>query len=321
MVGFHHPGDPYFPNQGNNGRLEESDEEPEEEPEEGPAEPVADDGEEEFGDENDGDSDTMSEVINPPYPEKVYKHRNVYRTSKDSSGNNLLHLAARLAPTNKLNLIIGATLQIQHELQWFKEVKRFVCPLSIIQKNSSGETPQMVFTREHKNLVIEGEKWMKSTVESCTITTALITTIVLAAAITLPGGNKEETRIPMFTNHTAFTIFAISYAISLFAAVTSLLMFLSILNAHYAEQDFLLKLPTKLIIGLSTLFISTTAMVVVVATTLYIVFGQINSQILIPIAVLTCLPITSFVILQFPLVIDLMSATYGRSIFRKDARY
>lgn len=59
--------------------------------------------------------------------EKVYnllyqmsEHKNVYRTMRDSSGNNLLHLAARLAPTNKLNLISGAALQIQRELQWFK---------------------------------------------------------------------------------------------------------------------------------------------------------------------------------------------------------
>ncbi|GKA47859.1 ankyrin repeat-containing domain, PGG domain protein [Tanacetum coccineum] len=59
--------------------------------------------------------------------EKIYnllyemsEHKNIYKTNKDSSGNNLLHLAARLAPTNKLNLISGAALQIQRELQWFK---------------------------------------------------------------------------------------------------------------------------------------------------------------------------------------------------------
>ncbi|CAH1449151.1 unnamed protein product [Lactuca virosa] len=115
--------------------------------------------------------------------EKVYnllyqmsEHRNIYRTIKDSSGNNLLHLAARLAPNNKLNLISGAALQIQRELQWFKEVERFICPLNIMQKNSFNETPQTVFTKEHKDLVIEGEKWMKSTAESYTITTALIIT-------------------------------------------------------------------------------------------------------------------------------------------------
>nr|GEW10538.1 ankyrin repeat-containing domain, PGG domain protein [Tanacetum cinerariifolium] len=82
--------------------------------------------------------------------EKIYnllyemsKHNNIYKTIKDSSGNNLLHLAARLAPTTKLNLISGAALQIQRDLQWFKEVERFVCPLNRIQKNSDDETPAM----------------------------------------------------------------------------------------------------------------------------------------------------------------------------------
>ncbi|CAH1448936.1 unnamed protein product [Lactuca virosa] len=260
--------------------------------------------------------------------EKVYnllyhmsEHKNIYRTLEDSSENNLLHLAARLAPSNKLNLISGAALQIQRELQWFKEVEKFICPLSIIKKNSLNETPQTVFTREHKELVIEGEKWMKSTAESYTITAALIITIVFAAAITVPGGSDQNKGIPIFTNNTAFTVFAISDAISFFAAVTSLLMFLSILTARFAEQDFLFKLPTKLIIGLSTLFISTTAMIAAFAATLYLVFGQSNSRILIPIAVLTCLPITSFVTLQFPLVLDLMSATYGRSIFGRNKSY
>ncbi|KAL8224100.1 hypothetical protein R6Q57_019575 [Mikania cordata] len=137
--------------------------------------------------------------------EKVYnllyqmsEHKNTYRTIKDPFKNNLLHLAAFLAPSNKLNLISGAALQLQFDLQWFKEVERFVCPLNIIQKNSFGETPQMVFTKEHKELVIEGEKWMKETAQSYTITAALITTIVFAAAITVAGGNKQENGIPVF---------------------------------------------------------------------------------------------------------------------------
>ncbi|CAH1451170.1 unnamed protein product [Lactuca virosa] len=168
---------------------------------------------------------------------KVYKllhkkseHKNMYRNIKDSSGNNLLHLAARLAPDNKLNFISGAALQIQRELKWFKEVEGFVCPLNIKQKNSFNETPQMVFTREHKELVIEGEKWMKATAHSYTITAALITTVVFAAAITVPGGN-DNMGIPNFTNKTAFIVFAVSDAISLVASLISLFMFLSILTA------------------------------------------------------------------------------------------
>ncbi|KAF5788690.1 putative PGG domain, ankyrin repeat-containing domain superfamily [Helianthus annuus] len=261
-------------------------------------------------------------VIN--HSEKVYnllyqmsEHKNIYRTIKDTFGNNLLHLAAKLAPPDKLNHISGAALQLQRELQWFKEVQGFVCPLNINQKNFYGETPRMVFTREHKELVIEGERWMKATAESYTITAALITTIVFAAAITVPGGNKEDNGMPVFTNTTAFTVFAVSDAISLFTSVTSLLMFLSILTARFSEQDFLYKLPTKLIIGLTALFISTTAMLVAFGAALFLVFGQDNSWILASIVALTWLPVTSFATLQYPLIADLVSSTYGRSIFGK----
>lgn len=34
--------------------------------------------------------------------------------------NNLLHLAAKLAPQDKLNMVRGAALQMQRELQWFQ---------------------------------------------------------------------------------------------------------------------------------------------------------------------------------------------------------
>ena len=193
-----------------------------------------------------------------------------------------------------------------------------MCPLNRIQKNSDDETPEMVFTREHKELVIEGENWIKKTAESYTITAALIITIVFAAAITVPGGNNQDSGIPIFTNKIAFTVFAISNAISLFTAVTSLLMFLSILTARYAAEDFLFKLPTKLIIGLTMLFLSTTAMIIAFGATLFLVFGQSNSSMLIPIGALTCLPITSFVTLQFPLIVELVRATYCGGFFVRE---
>ncbi|PWA34619.1 ankyrin repeat-containing domain, PGG domain protein [Artemisia annua] len=270
----------------------------------------------------DGHNVIQHAVINRS--EKIYnllyhmsEHRNVYKTIKDASGNNLLHLAARLAPSEKLNLISGAALQIQYELQWYKEVETFVCPLNITEKNSFEETPKMVFTRTHKALVTNGEKWMRSTAESYTITAALITTIVFAAAITVPGGNNQDTGVPIFTNKPAFTIFAVSDAISLFTAVMSLWMFLSILTARFSEEDFLYKLPSRLIIGLVTLFISTTTMIIAFGAALFIVFGQNKGSLLIPIGALTGLTITFFVALQFPLVVDLMRAIYGRKIFGK----
>ncbi|XP_028125699.1 uncharacterized protein LOC114322557 [Camellia sinensis] len=44
----------------------------------------------------------------------------------DNEGNTLLHLVGNKAPIEKLNVVPGAALQMQRELQWFKEVEKFV---------------------------------------------------------------------------------------------------------------------------------------------------------------------------------------------------
>ncbi|CAH1429211.1 unnamed protein product [Lactuca virosa] len=246
----------------------------------------------------------------------IDKHSQKVRV--DEYGNNLLHLAGQLAPIHKLNLVSGAALQMQRELQWFEEVKNFVCPWHEKSKNKNQETPIMVFRREHKKLRKEGEEWMKKTADSYTITAALIITIVFAAAITVPGGNDSDTGKAIYAPKPSFIIFAVSDAISLFTSTTSLLLFLSILTVRYAEEDFLYKLPKRLILGLAMLFLSISSMMVAFSATLYLTFGQGKAWILIPIATLTCLPIASFVTLQLPLLVDLIFSTYGCRIFVKE---
>ncbi|GMP36875.1 hypothetical protein CsSME_00008838 [Camellia sinensis var. sinensis] len=254
-------------------------------------------------------------VFNLIYQMSGHKQAMMFMT--DKNGNNMLHLAGRVAPFDKLNLVPGAALQMQRELQWFKEVEKFVTPHYKQLRNDDNEFPSMVFTKEHKKLVEEGEKWMKDTANSCTIAAALIATIAFAAVITVPGGTNGTNGVPVFSKANAFIVFIISDAISLFTSTVSLLMFLSILTSRYAEGDFLYVLPKRLIIGLVTLFMSITTMILAFSSTLYLVFGNNKEWTLIPVAALACLPVTSFVFLQFPLLVDLISSTYGHGIFGK----
>ena len=69
MASFHHPGDPYFPNQGNGGWIEEDPKEDPKEIEEEEIDEEIDDEEEE-----DDDWDAESKVINPPYMARVPTH-------------------------------------------------------------------------------------------------------------------------------------------------------------------------------------------------------------------------------------------------------
>lgn len=60
----------------------------------------------------------QEKVFNLVHQMSDYKHRLL--VSEDIFGNNILHLAGKLAPQNRLNLISGAALQMQYELHWFK---------------------------------------------------------------------------------------------------------------------------------------------------------------------------------------------------------
>ncbi|KAF2322002.1 hypothetical protein GH714_005456 [Hevea brasiliensis] len=62
---------------------------------------------------------------------------NLFATSLvDDFGNNMLHLAGKLEPSNKIS---GAALQMQRELQWFKEVEKVVQPSYKDMKNKIGK--------------------------------------------------------------------------------------------------------------------------------------------------------------------------------------
>ena len=84
-----------------------------------------------YASEKDGHNIYQLLVLNRS--EKIYSYilheisdaKSIFSASKDSDGNNILHLAGRLAHIHKLNVASGAALQMQRELQWF-EVSLFL---------------------------------------------------------------------------------------------------------------------------------------------------------------------------------------------------
>ncbi|XP_062175046.1 uncharacterized protein LOC133880167 [Alnus glutinosa] len=235
----------------------------------------------------------------------------------DNKGNTMLHMAGMTGASIQINQIPGAALQMQRELQWFKEVESISVPRCKEYSNTDGLTPRELFTKNHIDLKKEGEKWMKGTASSCTVVGALIITIMFAAAFTVPGGNKQDTGFPIFLDERLFMLFIISDALSLFSSTTSVMMFLGILTSRYAEDDFLESLPRKMIIGLSTLFFSIAAMMIAFSTALFIMLQEQYSWIIIPVICLAIVPVTLFVLMQFPLLVDMFMSTYGPGIFDK----
>ncbi|WCJ41364.1 Ankyrin repeat family protein [Euphorbia peplus] len=255
----------------------------------------------------------------------VNRHENIYNLlyqmgvfsilstyDVDKFGNTMLHLAGKLAPSNKIS---GAALQIQRELQWFKEVEKIVPPVSKDVENQKGKTPRMVFTSEHEDLLGKGEKWMKDTASSCATVAALIITVMFTAAFTAPGGNNSEKGIPILLNETSFLIFAISNGLGLISSSTSLLMFLGILTSRCAEEDFLRALPMRTSVGLITLFFSIASMLAAFSAAFYLVMFERVKWIAVPIGLVACVPIVLFALLQIPLLVEITYSTFGPSIF------
>ncbi|CAM8969897.1 unnamed protein product [Rhodiola kirilowii] len=234
----------------------------------------------------------------------------VYRIAKDKRykirapdkyGNNILHMAGKLAPLHRLNNVSGAALKMRSELQWFKEVGKSIQPFQRGALNKSKKTPKELFTKEHEKLVKQGEKWMKSTAHSCTTPAALIATVVFAAAIAVPNskiGNPAET---------AFTVFAVADALSLFTSLSSLLMFVSILTSRYTEDEFLYALPLRILTGLLTLLISIASMMVAFSMILYLTFASGKKWILGTVVTAACVPSTLFLVLHYSLLVDMIS--------------
>ncbi|GLT90055.1 hypothetical protein SLE2022_080070 [Rubroshorea leprosula] len=240
-------------------------------------------------------------------------------TTSDEDGNNMLHLTAKLAPPYQLGCISGSAFQLQSELRWFKGVEEIVPSFYRKHKNNNRETPLEVFVREHGRLLKEAVEWVKKTAESSTVVGTLIITVTFAAAFTVPGGPEQSTGFPIFLHKTPvpFKVFMVSDAISLFAASSSVIMFLGILTSRFAYEDFHKSLPIRLVMGLSSLFISIATMTAAFCAALYITLEG-RWGVVIPITLLAGIPVTFFVVMQFPLLVEIYVSTSRANIFDRE---
>lgn len=175
--------------------------------------------------------------------------------------------------------------------------------------NKEGKSPKVIFNESHSELVKSGGEWLTNTSESCSLVAALIATVAFATAATVPGGNDQVKGTPLLHDHPTFNVFAIASLIALSCSVTSLVMFLSILTSRFQAKDFGGNLPTKLLLGLSSVFVSIAAMLVSFCAGHYFVLSDKLQYAALPVYTVTCLPVTLFAIAQFPLYMDLVWAT------------
>ncbi|XP_054801065.1 ankyrin repeat-containing protein ITN1-like isoform X2 [Prosopis cineraria] len=234
--------------------------------------------------------------------------------SRDQS--NLLHMAAKLAPQDRLNLVSGAAFQMTVELSWFEEVKKISPPSFIEMKNADGLTPHQLFIKEHKELLSDAESWMKGIANSCLVVSTLITIGIFSTTFNIPSGVNDNTGIPSFLQKRYFLIFGTSNAFAMISSSTSTVIFLSILISRYAEQDFRKSLPFKLISGLAALIISMISMMIAFGSAFFVTHYQ--GLIWVPsfISVIAFVPIFLLAFWLFPVWSDIVySAYFCRTLF------
>ncbi|KAH6801472.1 hypothetical protein C2S52_001936 [Perilla frutescens var. hirtella] len=191
--------------------------------------------------------------------------------SEDINGDNILHLAGKLQPPDGLKIVYEPDLQMKKSLAWFKEVEKAVPPFFAEKKNKNGYKPREVFWKEHKSLLEESGKHLKSTAESGMLVSTIILTVVFAAAFTPPGGYHQDTGLPLLLIESWFSIFVIFDVLALFSSTYSIISFWSILSSNYEEDQFLSS-PKNLRHALTALLLSLLCAISAFLSTFFLVF-------------------------------------------------
>ncbi|XP_061367934.1 uncharacterized protein LOC133310954 [Gastrolobium bilobum] len=230
----------------------------------------------------------------------------------DNQGNSALHLAATCREHRPWR-VPGAAMQMQWEYKWYKLVKNSMPPNFYARYNNKGQTAKQVFLNTHGQVVKEGRKWLEKTSESCSVIAALVASVAFTTATSIPGGNDENTGMPLLGGQVDFNVFAVASLVALCSSVTALVLFLSILTSRYQEKDFAVDLPRKLLLGMTSLWTSIASVLVsFCAGHFYIIEYGLKSSSTYLIYALTCLPVSFFVLVQLPLYLDLMLALFRK---------
>ncbi|XP_054813873.1 uncharacterized protein LOC129314458 [Prosopis cineraria] len=237
--------------------------------------------------------------------EKKILNENLFRQA-DKEGNSALHLAARLG--DEPWLIPGEALQMQWEIKWFNFVKDSVPPRVFARYNNSYETPYDIFRETHKNLVTSGGKWLSKTSQACSVVSTLIATVAFSTIGDLPP--KFTTPTP--ENKTGFKWFASSSLVAFCSSLISTFLFLSILTSRYQPIDFHMELPRRLIFGMTFLFLAIANIWLSFCVGHAFLLEQHFRNSYQNIYILASVLVTVFVLEQFPLYFDLITANFTK---------
>ncbi|XP_059662928.1 uncharacterized protein LOC132308740 [Cornus florida] len=225
----------------------------------------------------------------------------------DNRGNSILHMVGIKVGDHAAKVKPNPALQLQEDLHLFERVKKISTTHFTKCVNSDGKSAEVLFATNSETLRKEAKEWLKRTAESCSIVAVLIATVAFAAPYTVPGGPDQHTGFPIFLDEPFFLIFAMADVLSLIFALTSVITFLSILTSPFMLKDFKYSLPQKLMLGVTLLISSVSAMMMAFAATIVLTIRKKKKWTRIVLYPAAFFPATIFVLSYLPLYMSLMN--------------
>ncbi|KAI9110484.1 hypothetical protein K1719_018350 [Acacia pycnantha] len=238
----------------------------------------------------------------------------------DKEENSALHLTARYRDDHNLKLQ-REVLIMQWEYKWFKYVENSMPPGVFATYNKKGETPFEIFSGTHKDTIETDKKWLTKTANACSLVSTLIATVAFATAATVPGSFNQDpdhptkNGFPVFLHKKVYQLFVgMSLAALLFSLIATILL-LSIVTARY-HIDFFTNLPSRLFLGMSSMFISIICMWASFCSGHSFLLVQHARNVYIPVYILASIAGTIFAITKFPVYWNLLSSSFYKTPVR-----
>ncbi|XP_047311673.1 protein ACCELERATED CELL DEATH 6-like [Impatiens glandulifera] len=225
----------------------------------------------------------------------------------DNSGNSILHMVGKKDEDRNVEDMRSPALLLQEDLLLFERVENISMTHFTKHRNDAGETADVLFAKNNDVLRNEAKDWLSRTAENCSIIAVLISTVAFAAAYTVPGGPNQDTGYPLLENHPFFVIFTLTDVLSLTLALTSVIVFLSILTSGFKMKDFKQSLMQKLMLGVTLLILSVSMMMLAFAATVVLLIRNKEKWTRIALYSVSFFPVCIFAISYLPLYLSLMS--------------
>ncbi|CAL9782139.1 unnamed protein product [Musa acuminata subsp. burmannicoides] len=153
------------------------------------------------------------------------------------SRNTILHFASDKTPYAQADAV-----QLQDDLKWFEKVAKIVPKELANSRNSEEKTAQELFAEKHQQMFKGCRNQLIDMGKTCS---GLLAAVVFASSFSIPGEKDPKTGNPVYFDMPAFKVFSHAYVIGLSCAVTSLVLFLSLVISPYSQRQFRLAIPVK----------------------------------------------------------------------------